>query len=140
MSIEQYRKRFFNLMESTMGDVRPLINEQDKNVHDPYSPDLSSQDPQDPYSHFGYIEKSLIPKGFKKNDSMLKQVGSIDLEYNSSGHKGIIVRYNSPYHKTSKQYPAVQLIVNNNVVKTWKTLNSREDASNVINDVNSYIK
>jgi len=29
MSIEQYRKRFFNLMESTMGDVRPLLNEQD---------------------------------------------------------------------------------------------------------------
>lgn len=27
MSIEQYRKRFFNLMESTMGDVRPLISE-----------------------------------------------------------------------------------------------------------------
>ncbi len=28
-NIEQYKKRFFNLMESTMGDVKPLINEQD---------------------------------------------------------------------------------------------------------------
>lgn len=28
MSIEQYRKRFFNLMESTMGDAKPLISEQ----------------------------------------------------------------------------------------------------------------
>ena len=27
-SIENYKKRFFNLMESTMGDVRPLITEQ----------------------------------------------------------------------------------------------------------------
>jgi len=27
-NIEQYRKRFFNLMESTMGDVRPIISEQ----------------------------------------------------------------------------------------------------------------
>lgn len=27
-SIENYKKRFFNLMESTIGDVRPLITEQ----------------------------------------------------------------------------------------------------------------
>lgn len=27
MNIEQYKKRFYNLMESTMGDVKPLINE-----------------------------------------------------------------------------------------------------------------
>jgi hypothetical protein len=27
-NIEQYRKRFYNLMESTMGDVRPIISEQ----------------------------------------------------------------------------------------------------------------
>jgi hypothetical protein len=26
--IEQYKKRFYNLMESTMGDAKPLINEQ----------------------------------------------------------------------------------------------------------------
>ena len=30
-SVEQYRKRFFKLMESTMGDVRPIINEQPNN-------------------------------------------------------------------------------------------------------------
>ena len=28
MNVEQYKKRFYNLMESTMGDVKPLINEQ----------------------------------------------------------------------------------------------------------------
>jgi hypothetical protein len=28
-NIEQYKNRFFNLMESTIGDVRPLISEQD---------------------------------------------------------------------------------------------------------------
>ena len=27
-NIEQYKNRFFNLMESTIGDVRPLISEQ----------------------------------------------------------------------------------------------------------------
>ena len=27
-NIEQYRKRFYNLMESTMGDVKPIISEQ----------------------------------------------------------------------------------------------------------------
>ena len=32
MDIEQYRSRFFNLMESTMGDVKPLINEIDDMV------------------------------------------------------------------------------------------------------------
>ena len=30
MNVEQYKKRFFNLMESTIGDVKPLINEQTK--------------------------------------------------------------------------------------------------------------
>jgi hypothetical protein len=29
-NIKQYKKRFFNLMESSMGDVKPLINEQDE--------------------------------------------------------------------------------------------------------------
>ena len=28
MNIEQYKKKFYNLMESTMGDVKPLISEQ----------------------------------------------------------------------------------------------------------------
>lgn len=27
-NIENYKNRFYNLMESTMGDVRPLINEE----------------------------------------------------------------------------------------------------------------
>ena len=27
-NIENYKQRFYNLMESTMGDVKPLINEQ----------------------------------------------------------------------------------------------------------------
>lgn len=28
MNVEQYRKRFYNLMESTMGNVKPLIKEE----------------------------------------------------------------------------------------------------------------
>jgi hypothetical protein len=31
-NIEQYKNRFFNLMESTIGDVRPLISEQSTTV------------------------------------------------------------------------------------------------------------
>jgi hypothetical protein len=33
-NIEQYKKKFYNLMESTMGDVRPLIVEKDMHVKD----------------------------------------------------------------------------------------------------------
>lgn len=54
-SIENYKKRFFNLMESTIGDVRPLITEQ--KTLPPVSP----------------IE--LIPK---KNDIMLANNKKID--------------------------------------------------------------
>ena len=32
MNVEQYKKRFYNLMESTMGDVKPLINEEESTV------------------------------------------------------------------------------------------------------------
>ena len=32
MNVEQYKKRFYNLMESTMGDVKPVINEIDDMV------------------------------------------------------------------------------------------------------------
>lgn len=31
MNIEQYKNRFYNLMESTMGDVKPLITESETN-------------------------------------------------------------------------------------------------------------
>ena len=27
MNVEQYKKRFYNLMESTIGDVKPILNE-----------------------------------------------------------------------------------------------------------------
>ncbi len=33
-NIENYRKRFYKLMESTMGDVKPLIVEQSENTND----------------------------------------------------------------------------------------------------------
>jgi len=33
-NINEYKKRFYNLMESTLGDVRPLISEQDDDVSD----------------------------------------------------------------------------------------------------------
>ena len=33
-NINEYKKRFYNLMESTLGDVKPLISEQDEGVSD----------------------------------------------------------------------------------------------------------
>jgi len=38
-NIEQYKKRFFNLMESELGNVKPLINEQ---VHDDRIKDIKA--------------------------------------------------------------------------------------------------
>jgi hypothetical protein len=38
-NIEQYKKRFFNLMESTIGDIRPLINEQGEPQNSEQNPD-----------------------------------------------------------------------------------------------------
>jgi hypothetical protein len=44
-NIEQYKERFYNLMESTMGDVRPLISEQSET-----SPQLPPSEPPLNYS------------------------------------------------------------------------------------------
>jgi hypothetical protein len=38
-NIEQYKKRFYNLMESTMGDAKPLLSEQ---INKPYFVDKES--------------------------------------------------------------------------------------------------
>ena len=68
-NIENYRKRFFNLMESTIGDVKPLISEQEL-------PSLSSirkvnQSDYMPKSDYlgagGQFEKNYTPQMSKSN-------------------------------------------------------------------------
>lgn len=94
-------------------------------------------DPQDPAHHFGTVEKALIPKGFKKDISMLKAMGSEDL-INGGGHGGIIVRYYSPVHPESKKKGyVVELIVNNVSKKKWGNgVNMYE----VIKEVEKYLE
>jgi len=95
-------------------------------------------DPQDPSTHFGTVEKALIPKGFKTDSSMVKLVGSIDLtKGDTSGHKGIIVRYNSPLHQLSSKKNVVELIVNNKLIKSWNQ--SNVNMYDVIKTVEKYL-
>lgn len=68
-NIEQYRKRFNSLLESTMGDVRPLISEQDE------------------------FKKDIKPKGTETIQKLMKKavhtvksgdtLGDIALEYDT---------------------------------------------------------
>lgn len=94
-------------------------------------------DPQDPAHHFDTVEKALIPKGFKRNASMLKPMGVLDLN-NGSGHGGIIVRYYSPAHPESKKKGyVVELIVNNASKKKW---GQGANMYEVIKEVEKYLK
>jgi hypothetical protein len=47
-NIEQYKKRFYNLMESTMGDAKPLINEEEQSMDENWSKIVSSLVPTSP--------------------------------------------------------------------------------------------
>ena len=63
MNVEQYKKRFYNLMESTMGDVKPLINEIDDMVKKTF--------------------KSRIQKSYKHGDTELRLSNEEDKMMNS---------------------------------------------------------
>ena len=74
-NIENYRKRFFNLMESTIGDVKPLISEQEL-------PSLSSirkvnQSDYMPKSDYlgagGQFEKNYTPQMSKQNVDIITE-------------------------------------------------------------------
>jgi len=54
-NLNQYKKRFYTLMESTMGDVKPLIIEQEENVVE--LTDLNSQVPDT------LVDSEATPKG-----------------------------------------------------------------------------
>ena len=55
--IEQYKKRFYNLMESTMGDVKPLINEEGQQDYDHFGKIIV---PQMKKAGFKFVDESKI--------------------------------------------------------------------------------
>ena len=77
-NIEQYKNRFFNLMESTIGDVRPLITEQANldNIKE-------------------YKAKFIISKSLKKEDSKKMYKDAIDKNTKISGteDEGVLNAY-----------------------------------------------
>jgi len=79
-NIEQYKNRFFNLMESTIGDVRPLITEQT-------NPDDIKE----------YKAKFMISKSLKKEDSKKIYKDAIDKNTKISGteDEGVLNAYRS---------------------------------------------
>jgi hypothetical protein len=110
--------------------VRQVISEQME----------GGTDPQDPKSHFDTVIKSLTSKGFKKDDSMLRTMGVTTLtnSKNVDGSKGVVVRYINPAHEYSKKAGyLIQIIVNGNVVKTWKPGNV--NMYNVIKVIEGYL-
>jgi len=107
--------------------VKRVISEQE-----------GGQDPQDPKTHFDTVIKFLTPKGFKQDNSMAKSMGVIQLSKGDiNGHKGIIVRYNSPMHQLSNKKQVVELIVNNKLIKSWNQ--SNVNMYDVVNTVKNYI-
>ena len=121
-----------------------IITEEEKarilNMHKSKSYLMEEMDPQSPKNHFTTVENALIQKGFKKDDSMLKDMGVIDLKKLKDGdeHMGIIVRYYSPSHNQNKgkKKVVVDLIVDNKLKMSWDQGANMED---VINKVENYI-
>ena len=83
-NIEQYRKRFNSLLESTMGDVRPLISEQDEfkkniNKNKIFGGQTKMPKPED-MQYLEKVHQRFLKKGVHtvKNGDTL---GDIALEY-----------------------------------------------------------
>lgn len=122
-------KKVIRLTESDLVRiVKRVIREQEGGL-----------DPQDPSTHFDTVIKALTPKGFKKDTSMTKSMGVIQLTKGDvDSHKGILVRYNSPMHQLSNKKNVVELIVNNKLVKSWSPSNA--NMYDVIKSVEKYYK
>jgi hypothetical protein len=88
-NIEQYKNRFFNLMESTIGDVRPLITEQ-------INPDNIKE----------YKAKFIISKSLKKEDSKKMYKDAIDKNTKISGteDEGVLNAYRSLVSQNNLDY------------------------------------
>lgn len=94
-NINEYKKRFYNLMESTMGDAKPLINEQkdvsdlerkelgDKMMKDwidlHYLDDVIDPDDNIPYRPFndnGKLNYNMVYRNYmERMDNELKDLG-----------------------------------------------------------------
>ena len=96
-NIEQYKERFYNLMESTMGDVKPLIGESKTKITKSHILKMSEDELKDVYGtlevkgeylgekglfhHFkmnmgtvicGFIPDKITPSGLKRNVKGIK--------------------------------------------------------------------
>lgn len=67
-NIESYKNRFFNLMESTIGDVKPIITNEHKRPH--YNDNKTIQ--YMPIQNFD----NLVKLGFRKNASGDAYIGT----------------------------------------------------------------
>lgn len=82
-NIEQYKKRFFNLIESELGNVKPLINEQG------YYGDLDTSIHDDSEKSFvedyvlGFI-KEIVPKETTPGKYKIYVVNRLGQEYDPS--------------------------------------------------------
>jgi hypothetical protein len=107
--IEQYKNRFFNLMESTIGDVKPLINEQTEN---PFYTFLKGKkykmykfDEWSKLNEYGEIKGSLKPFNYNGGDTLyFKNVDDSPLPYRliTDGKKVYFLKPGVP--KTIKDY------------------------------------
>jgi hypothetical protein len=78
-NIEQYKKRFYNLMESSMGDVRPLISEQDS------SKDTETEQPKLQKKIIELTNQSLIPQELVDNPPPVGFFDSNKATYDDKG-------------------------------------------------------
>ena len=118
-------KRIIKLTESDLARiVQRVISEENNTIGVE-----GKNDPQDLNSHFQYVEKKLIPRGFKKDTSMAKTMGTITLSKEGQGgvdQNGVMLIYVSPSHPYSKNASyVIRLVASKNgkkiVAKDWKS-------------------
>jgi hypothetical protein len=130
-NIENYRKRFFNLMESTIGDVKPLISEQDP----PFDVRKVNQSDYMPKSDY------LGPQGqFQQNYA--KETTKSNLDTQSKN----IIEFNELKKKYNKILPVEEYYTTNNpYFRGWvesriKSLNPIEHAKKFVSYVKDFFK
>jgi hypothetical protein len=128
--------KFKRLLESTMGNVKPLVSEQMEN----------EVDPQDLNSHFQFIEKKLTPRGYKKDESMLKNMGTITLSKEGEGgidQNGVSVMFVNPAHPYSKKAGYVIRVTSskngNPIHKDWKSNPDLQEVLKLVQDYDNYV-
>ena len=109
-NINQYRNRFYNLMESTMGDVKPLINEDEMAGWSAVKKSLMGTSPK--VINFNYNGKPITSlnwgshksPGFKWGLSLSSDSGikfQTDIESNTKIFSDKVKQAGLPFNKSS---------------------------------------